>query len=128
MNTAGEGLMNKQDFIKTVMEVKDGRANIVALSELLPHLSERDREEIINWSSITGLTSRYTKTRYIALPLHGICLKLRQPADSFEYENVQGDQMIAMDSNIYPLQMKILESDDVRGTIEFQIEASQLIE
>lgn len=120
--------MNRKGFIETVKKVKEGGADIVALHEFLPHLSEGDREEIIDWSSVTGVTSRYTKTRTIALPLHGICLQLRQPADSFEYDNVQGDQMISMDSSIYPLQKKILELDDVRETIEFQKEAGQLMQ
>ena len=127
MNIVG-GNMNREKFAKIVKKVKKGGADIVALHELLLHLSEDDRKKIINWSSVTGVTSRYTKTRIIALPLHGICLKLRQPADSFEYDNVQGDQMISMDSSVYPLQKEILESNDVRETIEFQKEAGQLMQ
>lgn len=115
-------------FNAAVKNVKEGRSDIVALQELLPHLSEEDRKKIIAWSSATGLSSRDTKTRTIALPSHGSCLQLRQPADTFEYESVQGDMMIAMDSSIYPLRKDILEVDNIKEKIEFQEEARQLLE
>lgn len=117
-----------KNFNEAVKKVKEGRADIVALHELLPHLSEDDKKKIIKWSETTGLSSRYTETRIIALPLHGFRLQLKQSADTFEYENVQGDPMIAMDSSIYPSSKDILEVDEVKGTIEFQEEAKKQLE
>lgn len=117
-----------KNFNAAVKKVKGGRVDIATLHEILPHLSEDDKKKIINWSKTTGLSSRYTETRIIALPLRGFCLRLSQPADTFEYESVQGDQMIAMDSSIYPSREEILEVDDIKKKIEFQEEAKQLLE